>query len=160
VYDQSNGFGIQVRGEDTEIAANNVIVAENTSVGNSLAGFVVENTASNIKLINNVSAFNGTYGIHGYYCCGPILPGNVGYNNVLYGNASGATRNTTGVIVDFSGGNVLADPRFRNRSAADFRLQAGSPAIDGALFGFAPGFDRDELARPRGPAPDVGAHEY
>jgi Right handed beta helix region len=160
VYDQPNGFGVQVRGEDTEIAANNVIVAENTSVGNSLAGFVVENTASNIKLINNVSAFNGTYGIHGYYCCGPILPGNVGYNNVLYGNASGATRNTTGVIVDFSGGNVLADPRFRNRAAADFRLQEGSAAIDGALFGFAPGFDRDELARPRGPAPDVGAHEY
>jgi hypothetical protein len=160
VYDQPNGFGIQIRGEDTEIAADNVIVTENTSVGNELAGFVIENTASNIKVINNVSAFNGTYGIHGYYCCGPILPGNVGYNNVLYGNASGATRNTTGTIVDFSGGNVLADPRFRDRQAADFHLQQGSPAIDGALMSFSPGFDRDEVARPRGPAPDVGAHEY
>jgi hypothetical protein len=160
VYDQPNGFGIQVRGEDTSIAANNIIVTENTAVGNSLAGVVVENTASNVKVVNNVSAFNGTYGIHGYYCCGPILPGNVGFNNVLYGNGSGPTRNTTGTIVDFSGGNILSDPRFRDRAAADFRLQIGSAALDSALLGFAPGFDRDELARPRGPAADVGAHEY
>ena len=160
VYDQPNGFGIQVRGEDTSIAANSIIITENTSVGNSLAGIVVENTASNVTIVNNVSAFNGTYGIHGYYCCGPILPGNAGYNNVLYGNGSGATRNTTGTIVDFSGGNMLTDPRFRNRSAADFRLQTGSAAVDTALLNFSPSFDRDNLARPHGPAADVGAHEY
>ena len=33
VYDQPNGFGIQVRGEDTSINTNNVIVTQNTSVG-------------------------------------------------------------------------------------------------------------------------------
>jgi len=160
VYDQPNGFGIQVRGEDDTIPANNIIISENTSVGNLLAGIVIENTVSNATVVNNVSAFNGTYGIHGYYCCGPILPGNVGFNNVLYGNVSGPTRNTTGTIVDFSGGNMLSDPRFRDRSAADFRLQVGSPAVDSALLNFSPGFDRDELARPHGPAADVGAHEF
>jgi hypothetical protein len=159
VYDQPNGFGIQVRGEDTQIAANNVIVTENTSVGNSLAGFVIENTASNVTVVNNVSAFNGTYGIYGYYCCGPNLPGNTGYNNVLYGNGSGATRNSSGTIVDFSLGNRLFDPMFRDRLAADFRLQAGSGALDAALSTFSLGFDRDERPRPSGPAPDAGAHE-
>ena len=159
VYNQPNGFGIQVRGEDTEIPANNIIVTENTSVGNSLAGFVIENTASNVRVVNNVSAFNGTYGIHGYYCCGPNLPGNVGYNNVLYGNGSGPTRNNSGTIVDFSGGNMLSDPRFRDRSGADFRLNPGSAAVDTALLNFSPSFDRDDLARPHGPAADVGAHE-
>jgi hypothetical protein len=159
VYDQPNGFGIQVRGEDTSIVANSIIITENTSVGNSLAGIVVENTASNVTIVNNVSAFNGTYGIHGYYCCGLILPGNVGFNNVLYGNGSGATRNTTGTIIDFSGGNMLTDPRFRDRAGADFRLNVGSAAVDTALLNFSPSFDRDELARPHGPASDVGAHE-
>jgi hypothetical protein len=160
VYDQPNGFGIQVRGEDTSIAANDIIVTENTAVGNSLAGVVVENTASNVKVVNNVSAFNGTYGIYGYYCCGPTLPGNVGFNNVLYGNGSGATRNSSGTIVDFSGGNILSDPRFLNRAGADFHLQAGSAAVDSALLNFSPAFDRDELARPRGAAADIGAHEF
>ena len=74
VYNQPHGFGIQVRGEDTDIYANNIIVVGNTSVGNQLAGFVVENTAGNVKLINNISAFNGTYGIHAYYCCGSTAP--------------------------------------------------------------------------------------
>jgi hypothetical protein len=159
VYDQPNGFGIQVRGEDTSINANNVIVTQNTSVGNSLAGFVVENTASNIRVVNNISAFNGTWGIYGYYCCGPYLPGNVGYNNDLFGNASGATRNSSGTVINFSGGNLSGDPRFVNRSAADFHLLAGSGALDLALSVHSMGFDRDDLARPRGPAPDLGAHE-
>jgi hypothetical protein len=159
VYDQPNGFGIQVRGEDTEIAANNVIVTQNTAVGNSLAGIVVENTASNIRVVNNISAFNGTYGIFGFYCCGPHLPGNVGYNNDLFGNASGSTRNSSGIVIDFSLGNLSGDPRFVNRGAADFHLLSGSGAVDLGLSPFSMGFDRDDLGRPRGLAPDLGAHE-
>ena len=128
-------------------------------MGNSLAGIVVENTATNVTVVNNVSAFNGTYGIYGYYCCGPNLPGNVGYNNVLYGNGSGATRNSSGTVVDFSGGNMMTDPRFRDRLAGDFHLLAGSGAVDTALLNFSPAFDREGLARPHGAAADAGAHE-
>ena len=159
VYDQPNGFGIQVRGEDTLIPANNVIVTQNTSVGNSLAGIVVENTASNVRVTNNISAFNGTNGIFGFYCCGPYLPGNVGYNNDLYGNPSGGTRNSSGTVIDFSGGNLSGDPRFVNRGASDFHLLTGSGALDLAHSAYSMAFDRENLQRPRGPAPDLGAHE-
>jgi hypothetical protein len=158
VYDQPNGFGIQVRGSNTETSAGGVLVVENTTVGNELAGIVVENTAGNTKVVNNISAFNGTSGIFGYYCCGSILPGNVAYNNLLYGNGSGATAGSN--VVDFSGGNVAADPRFRDRSAHDFHLLSGSGAIDRALAAYSARDDYDGAVRPGGAGPDIGAFEY
>jgi hypothetical protein len=159
VYDQPNGFGIQVRGEDTAIAANNVIVTGNTSVGNSLAGFVIENTAANVTVVNNVAAFNGTYGIFGYYCCGSNGAGNVAYNNLLYGNTSGATRNSSGTVVDFSRGNLTGDPLFVNRGADDYHLLPGSAATDRSILEWSHRFDRDWLARPLGLSADTGAYE-
>jgi Right handed beta helix region/Protein of unknown function (DUF1565) len=159
VYDQPNGFGIQVRGEDTAIAANNVIVTGNTSVGNSLAGFVIENTAANVTVVNNVSAFNGTYGIFGYYCCGSNQPGNVAYNNLLYSNGSGATRNSSGTVVDFSGGNLTGDPLFANRGADDYHLLAGGAADGRSILAWTHRVDRDGVARPLGIGPDAGSYE-
>jgi hypothetical protein len=159
VYDQPHGFGIQVRGEDPAQPASNVVVASNTTVANALAGIVVENTARNITIVNNVSAFNGTRGIYGYYCCGTILAGNVAYNNLLFGNGSGSTGNSSGIVIDFSSGNLGGDPHFANRSAGDFHLESGSAAIDRALLGWSPWTDSDGKARPQGPAPDVGAYE-
>jgi hypothetical protein len=158
VYDNPHGFGIQVRGQETATAADNVLVVENTAVGNQLAGIVVENTASNTTVVNNISAFNGTSGIFGYYCCGPTLPGNVAYNNLLYGNGSGATSGSN--VIDFSRGNLSADPRFRDRSADDFHLLSGSGAIDRALAPYSARDDYDGAARPAGAGPDVGGFEY
>jgi hypothetical protein len=68
-------------------------------------------------------------------------------------------------------GCMDADPRFVNPSALNFRLQASSSAIDHtgedgvyALFSSLFGLDiRRDFAgrpRPRGPAWDIGAHEY
>jgi Disaggregatase related/Protein of unknown function (DUF1565) len=158
VYSQPHGFGIQVRGEDTAVAANRVMVVDNTSVGNQLAGIVVENTATNTTVVNNVSAFNGTVGIYGYYCCGSSLPGNVAYGNLLYGNADGPTGG--GSVIDFSKDNILADPKFVNRVGLDFHLGSGSAAIDRALGPYSKRDDRDGYPRPTGAAPDVGAYEY
>jgi hypothetical protein len=139
-------------------AADHVLVVENTTVGNQLAGIVVENTASNTTVVNNIAAFNGTSGIFGYYCCGAILPGNVAYNNLLYGNGAGVTSGSN--VIDFSRGNLSADPRFRDRNANDFHLLSGSGAIDRALAPYSTRDDYDGAARPGGAGPDIGAFEY
>jgi hypothetical protein len=77
----------------------------------------------------------------------------------LYGNGSGATRNTTGTIVDFSRGNLTGDPLFTNRSADDYHLLAGSAASDRSILEWSHRVDRDWLTRPLGLAPDLGAYE-
>ncbi len=59
----------------------------------------------------------------------------------------------------FGPGERVADPRLRNPAGGDFRLQAGSPAIDA---GVAPDFasDLDGVHVPTGSAPDLGAYEF
>ncbi|MET0556843.1 MAG: right-handed parallel beta-helix repeat-containing protein [Vicinamibacteria bacterium] len=65
---------------------------------------------------------------------------------------------------------VAGDPRFENPAAGDFRLRAGSPAIDAGvvpdayatfqrLYGLSLGRDRAGSARPSGRAYDLGALE-
>ncbi|MDD5673240.1 MAG: T9SS type A sorting domain-containing protein [Chitinivibrionales bacterium] len=51
--------------------------------------------------------------------------------------------------------NPRADP-----SVADFRLQAGSPAINAADTMSAPTPDLAGVSRPQGPTNDLGAYEY
>jgi len=166
VYHQLNGFGIQVRGNypdpDTtvEIPARNVIVTANTVVDNSLSGIMVENNATFTTVINNISSANGSYGVRGYNNdSGEILPGNLAYNNDGFGNHSGQFGNSSGLVIDFSLGNMLGDPMFVNPPGHDYHLLAGSAAVDVSLGPFSPGIDYDLLTRPRGPMPDLGALE-
>jgi parallel beta-helix repeat protein len=125
VYGQPNGFGIQVRA-----GANGVLVANNTAVDNSLSGIVVENTAARVTVVNNIAAFNGGYAIDGYDSGdGPVLPGNVAHHNLGYSNAGGEFMNGDRTVIDFSADrNVVADPRFVDREAHNFRLRPSSPA--------------------------------
>jgi hypothetical protein len=53
---------------------------------------------------------------------------------------------------------VLGDPRFVN-AAGDFRLGAGSPAINAGLNLVGPQPDHLGIIRPQGPAADIGAYE-
>lgn len=57
-------------------------------------------------------------------------------------------------------GSIVADPRFRNPRAGDFRLLPSSPAVD---RGVRPGYTRD-LSGTRlplaGKAPDAGCYEF
>jgi len=166
VYHHTNGFGIQVRGNypdpDTqvEIPARNVVVTANTVVGNSYSGIMVENNATLTTVVNNISAFNGTHGVVGYdNGYGEVLPGNVAYNNDGYANPDGQFGNTGRAIIDFSRGNVVGDPRFVDRLLNDYRLLSGSAAVDVGLLPVSPADDYAGQARPRGPMPDLGAHE-
>jgi len=165
VYRTPNGFGIQVRGNypdpDTvvEMPVRNVIVANNTVVGSSLSGIVVENTGTDITVVNNISAYNGSYGIRGYYNgSGAILPGNRAFNNLAYGNG-GQYGNTSDTIIDFGTNNWEFDPGFQASQTGNFRLSSKSRARDRALVTYAPGIDIAGRKRPSRRAPDLGAFE-
>lgn len=73
-----------------------------------------------------------------------------GSNNLWFGAGSGPAATQ---------GNVNADPRFVSPANFDFRLQAGSPAIDAGLA-LNLVSDFDGVPRPQGPALDLGAFEF
>jgi hypothetical protein len=72
---------------------------------------------------------------------------------------SGGSINGVDIIFPISSNNISQDPRFVNPGAVDFRLQAGSPAID---KGNPSGVSTDFAGKPRlsGSGIDMGAFEY
>lgn len=57
-------------------------------------------------------------------------------------------------------GNLDADPLFVDPEGGDYRLQAGSPAIDAGTTEGAPAEDLDGNPRPLGTGVDIGAYEH
>ena len=84
-----------------------------------------------------------------------------GYSDLQNGTASivFATANA-GTLTDL-GGIITNNPAFAAPASDDYRLQAGSPALDAGTNGLpaALDVDLDGLPRPAGPAPDLGAYE-
>ncbi|RUQ72216.1 DUF1565 domain-containing protein [Azospirillum doebereinerae] len=78
-------------------------------------------------------------------------------NNLVYGNRSD-WRLRTGK----ASGSIGADPGFvnyRKLGGGDYRLTAGSPAVDAGISESAPATDVRGVPRPQGKSIDVGAHE-
>jgi hypothetical protein len=93
---------------------------------------------------------------------------NISYDANIYYPLNSSKFNWSGIAKTFSqwkslsgegSKSVEANPQFVNASGGDYRLSAGSQAIDRAI---SLGFSQDRLgvSVPRGSGPDIGAHEY
>ncbi len=109
--------------------ADNTLVANNTIYGNGKYGISVADTVNNARIINNIISNNGSVIIDSGV--GTIMPKN----------------------------NLITDPGLVNAAAGDFRLKAGSPAINKGATLTEVLFDFTKSLRPAG-AYDIGAYEY
>lgn len=167
---------------DNEIVFNNVLV-RNAATGLQIAGYT---TVSNMRVYNNVVAFNGTSGIILWQALSGVdiknniifQNGSYGINswdahgsgvvidrNLLFGNGSGDFNFINGGS-DYSytrGTTISAAPLFVNSTSAGFdpHLAAGSPAISAGL-NLSSFFttDKDGAARSASGPWDLGAYRY
>jgi uncharacterized repeat protein (TIGR01451 family) len=142
------GAGCSIRGEF-------VYVENNTIYGNIGHGIDEEDLKSTGVIRANIIVSNTGYGISMY-------EGNFSsvYNDV-WGNDSGGS----GIQCEdpdhcaSSGGNISADPRFKDPAEPDFGLQPDSLCRDAVLTTTHAAYDYDHYARPFGAYADMGAHE-
>ncbi len=152
IHDHPRGFGIQVYP-----ANRDSVVVNNTVAYNAYSGIVVGGSGgvSNVRVINNVFAFNSQYGI-AHDSTNPTSC-QVDHN-LLFGNGSGAIQPGFSGC-DFSAGNLTSDPLFAGAATWDFHLLVNSPALNVADLRYAMEVDFDLEPRPQGAGPDLGADE-
>jgi len=157
-----------------------IYVYNNIIVGSDWEGLRVNDPQGTVIIQNNVLYDNGSLGpdSHAQIYIERAGAGRVTVqNNVLYAesgqtyyefgpgadpsalNASHDLMYNAGACPAWDAGCVNADPLFVDATANDFRLQAGSPAIDA---GINTSLSRDYagVSRPQGGAYDIGAHEF
>jgi uncharacterized repeat protein (TIGR01451 family) len=149
------------RGINMQLPAGNApLVVNNTLVDNDV-GIRVDRRVSQVSQIyrNNVIVGNGI-GLE-------VEFGSEAYNPVWENNLLFANTTNYQVISDQTGvsGNLSSDPLFVDAGGANYRLQAGSPAIDTGSSVDAPAIDFDATPRPLDgdgdtvPRVDIGAFE-
>ncbi len=157
-----------------------IYVYNNIIVGSDWEGLRVNDPEGTVFIQNNVLYDNGPLGpdSHAQIYIERAGSGRVTVqNNILYAesgetyfefgpgmdplalNASLNLVYNAGACPTWDAGCVNADPLFVDSAANDFRLQAGSPAIDaGTNTGVA--LDYFGVSRPQGGAYDIGAYEF
>lgn len=157
-----NDYGINITsyGDSDTHPMRNIWVINNTVAGNGLGrwggGILVDNDeVENVVIVNNIVSDNLSFQIVVY----PEVPAaqvRVDYNliNGFRGLEDGETRGTN---------YVEGNPRFVNPAAANYRLQADSPAInagDNASVLVGVVTDMDGNPRIVGGMVDMGAYEF
>lgn len=158
----NGGRGVHVFSSDNVLVRHNTLyknlqtrdIGDGTRIG---GGELTAIAASNVRFVNNiVYADVGVNATDTYTGDDPIYKvKNVVFERNLY---FGTTN-----IPNKSSSDSIGDPLFEsagvNFLTANFRLRAGSPAIDKALAGNSPVTDVGSKPRPLGLASDIGAWE-
>ncbi len=169
ILDVNNGS------QNRPVYTGRTLVENNVSYHNG-GGGIHAFQAARVDIFNNTAYHNGK--VVGY----PEIDGQSGsdvriYNNIMYARTGGACNlNDAGAVYNhnvyyngsyFRAGpdDVVADPLFVRPgldAGADFRLQAGSPALNtgNGADGFFSAQDITGLARPQGGKPERGAYEF
>jgi hypothetical protein len=107
-------------------------------------------SAVNVRFLNNIVCAERRKQVNSRPAAGIVFD-----DNLYYGSDQIPTKGKR---------DLIADPKFilpsTDPGRADFRLQAGSPAIDSAGLELTPKSDLAGTTRPSGAAPDRGAFEY
>ncbi|MBU6402506.1 MAG: DUF1565 domain-containing protein, partial [Verrucomicrobia bacterium] len=156
---RNDASGLQIAGYAT---VSNLRVDNNVMAWNGTSGIILWQALSGISLQNNIVYENGHAGIAFYAATGS---GVVLNDNLVYGNGYGNYDFTGGgSTAAYSLGSTLSvDPQFVNDSAAGFdaHLGAGSPAIlAGANFDSYFTTDLAGATRPASGPWDLGAYVY
>jgi hypothetical protein len=151
--------GLQIAGYTT---VSNMKVYNNVMAWNGRQGIILWMALSGVDIKNNIIYENAQYGVHSYDAHGS---GIVFDHNLNYGNGS-ADYDLTGGGSDYSytmGTTISSDPRFVSDASASFdpHLGSGSPCI-GAGLNLSSTFTTDinGTARPASGAWDMGAYVY
>jgi hypothetical protein len=159
IYRMNQGYGLHLFGNcDNGWFAHNTVDGGLSSAvtigGNSTRGTADNNVIENNLLTNWTNTANGQrgYAVTSYQEGG----GNIVRNNVAFNNGRGGSQWKCPRCA-FSN-NVTLDPRYVNRTAADFHLQATTPVL-GRAFEDGEKADFDKQTRPQGTGAEPGGDE-
>ena len=159
-----SGSGIFANPHDDSVYYNNVIVTPGES-GIVIGADAALNAGTNISLLNNTIVSPAQHGIE-LWSTGSS--GNTATNNLIVNPGPGSDyvfKKYASVVLPVTAPlhvATTAEAGFVNATTKDYRLAAGSPAIDAgaSVASFGVTTDLRGVTRPFGPSTDIGAHEY
>lgn len=166
------GFGSEPTNGMILRCASNNLVAQNTFDGfdqfafdivDGSTGVPYGGSIAGLRILNNIVTGGRAFSIDSALPSSVKIDYNLVYNvgsTALYGNhvaymagkGQFDTLSAFTAATGYEAHGIFANPRFVNRSARDYRLSAGSPAIDRGLVVLSDGY--------AGLRPDLGRYEY